>query len=43
MPDHSPLRVTKVATTILTIQTSTFPPKMILLESGDHCDLKFKY
>ena len=43
MSDHWPLRATKVATSILTIQTSTFLPKMILLESGDHCDLKFKY
>ena len=43
MSDHSPLRATKVDTSILTIQTSTFLPKMILLESGDHCDLKFKY
>ena len=43
MSDHSPLRATKVATSILTIQTYTFLPKMILLESGDHCDLKFKY
>ena len=43
MPDHWPLRATKVDTSILKIQTSTFPPKMMLLESGDHCDLKFKY
>ena len=43
MPDHWPLRATKVATSILKIQTSTFLPKMMLLESGDHCDLKFKY
>ena len=39
MPDHWPLRATKVDTSILIIQTSTFLPKMILLESGDHCDL----
>ena len=55
MSDHWPLRATKVATSILKIKTSTFFPKMILLESGDffpkmillesgdHCDLKFKY
>ena len=43
MSDDSLLRATKVATSILKIQTSTFLLKMILLESGDHCDLKFKY
>ena len=43
MSDHWPLRATKVATSILKIQTLAFLPKMILLESGDHCDLKFKY
>ena len=43
MPDHWPLRATKVDTSIMKIQTSTFLPKMILLESGDHCALKFKY
>ena len=43
MPDHWPLRATKVATSILKIQSWAFLPKMILLESGDHCDLQFKY
>ena len=43
MPYHWPLRATKVATSILAIQTLAFLPKMILLQSGDHCDLKFKY
>ena len=43
MSNHWPLRATKVDTSILKIQTSTFLPKMMLLESGDHCDLKFKY
>ena len=43
MSDHWPLRATKVATSILKIQTKAFLPKMILLESGDHCDLQFKY
>ena len=39
MPYHWPLRATKVATSILAIQTLAFLPKMILLQSGDHCDL----
>ena len=43
MPDHWPLTATKVATSILKIQTEVFLQKLILLESGDHCDLKFKY
>ena len=44
MSNHWPLRATKIDTSILKIQTSTaFLPKMILLESGDHCDLKLKY
>ena len=43
MPYHWPLRATKVATSILAIQTLAFLPKIILLQSGDHCDLKFKY
>ena len=43
MSNHWSLRATKVDTSILKIQTSTFLPKMILLESRDHCDLKFKY
>ena len=43
MPDHWPLRATKIATSILTIRTWAFLLKMILLESGDHCDLQFKY
>ena len=43
MSDHLPLRATKIATSILKIQTEAFLPKMILLESRDHCDLKFKY
>ena len=43
MSDHVPLRATKVATSILKIQTSTFLLKMILLESGDHWELQFKY
>ena len=43
MPYHWPLRATKVATSILAIQTLAFLPKMILLQSGDLCDLKFKY
>ena len=43
MSDHLPLRATKVATSILKIQTKAFLPKMILLESGDHCGLQFKY
>ena len=43
MSDHWALRATKVDTGILKIETSTFLPKIILLESGDHCDLKFKY
>ena len=43
MSDDSPLRATKVATSILKIQTSTFLLKMILLESGDHCELHLKY
>ena len=43
MPDHWPLRATKIATNILKIQTSTFLLKMILLQSGDHCGLQFKY
>ena len=41
MPDHWPL-ATIIATSILKIQKA-FLQKMILLESGDHCDLKFKY
>ena len=43
MPDHWPLRATEVANSILKIQTEPFLQKLILLESGDHCDLKFKY
>ena len=33
----------KIATSILKICTSTSLPKIIFLQSGDHCDLKFKY
>ena len=43
MSDHLPLRATKIDTSILKIQTKAFLPKMILLESGDHCGLQFKY
>ena len=43
MSDHLPLPTTKIATSILKIQTKAFLPKMILLESGDHCGLQFKY
>ena len=43
MSDHLPLTTIKIVTSILKIQTKAFLPKMILLESGDHCDLKFKY
>ena len=43
MSDHLPLPTTKIATSILKSQTKAFLPKIILLESGDHCDLKFKY
>ena len=43
MSDHLPLTTIKIATSILKIQTKAFLPKMILLESGDHCDLQFKY
>ena len=43
MSDHLPLPTTKIATSILKSQPKAFLPKIILLESGDHCDLKFKY
>ena len=43
MSDHLPLSTTKIATSILKIQTKAFLPKIILLESGDHCGLQFKY
>ena len=43
MADHWPVRETKVDTSIMKIQTEAFLPKMLLLESGDHYDLKFKY
>ena len=36
--DHWPLRATKLDTSILEIQTKAFLLKMILLESGDHCE-----
>ena len=41
MSDHlTTARATKVDTSILKIQTKAFLPKMILLKSGDHCDLQ---
>ena len=47
MPYHWPLRATKVATSILAIQTLAFLPKMILLQSDlPHLSKyknKFKY
>ena len=43
MPDHLSQRATKIASSILKIKIQAFLQKMILLESGDHCDLKFKY
>ena len=43
MSDHLPLSTTKIATSILKIQTKAFLQKIILLESGDHCGLQFKY
>ena len=43
MSDHLPLTTTQIATSILKCETKAFLPKMILLESGDHCDLQFKY
>ena len=43
MSDHLPLPTTKIATSILKSQTKAFLPKIILLESGDHCGLQFKY
>ena len=42
MSDHWPLTTTKIATSILKIQNSkAFLPKMILLQSGDHCESAF--
>ena len=43
MSDHLPLSKTKIANSIIKSQTKAFLPKIILLESGDHCGLQFKY
>ena len=41
IPDHSPLRATCIVGNWLKNKTPPFLPKIILLKTGDHCDVKY--
>ena len=42
-PDHWPLRATCIVNNWLKNKTAAFHQKTVLFETGDHCDVKYKY
>ena len=43
IPDHWPLKATSIVTSYLRYKTAAFHQKIVLFETRDHCDVKYKY
>ena len=43
IPDHWPLIATCIVTSKLKYKTAAFHQKVVLFETRDHCDVKYKY